>query len=148
MSSKLPETFDDLRKHLEWSEQIIADVRQATIYPAIVIVVIGAFTFLLFGFVIPRFAHLLESLKVPQPLLTRIVFGLGDVVQATWWITVPVLLLLVLVLLLAGGCRRASDCCWITSNFASPFSAASTTCWRFPGSRTIWPSSTARVCPF
>src|SRR5262249_33820609 len=31
MSSKLPETFDDLRKHLEWTEQIIADVRQATI---------------------------------------------------------------------------------------------------------------------
>src|SRR5437899_4944369 len=36
MRSKLPETFDDLRKHLERSEEIIADVRQATIYPAIV----------------------------------------------------------------------------------------------------------------
>src|ERR1041384_3282357 len=97
MSSKLPETFDDLRKHLEWTEQIVADVRQATIYPAIVAVVISAFTLLLFTFVIPRFAHLLESLKVDQPLLTRIVFAAGDAAQATWWITLPLLLLLVLV---------------------------------------------------
>jgi len=105
MSSKLPETFDDLRKHLEWSEQIIADVRQATIYPAIVMVVISAFTLLLFTFVIPRFAHLLTSLKVDQPLLTRVVFAAGDVAQATWWITLPSLLLVVLVLMFG---RRVS----------------------------------------
>ena len=96
MSSKLPETFDDLREHLEWTEQIIADVRQATIYPAIVMTVIVAFTLLLFTFVIPRFSHLLESLHVQQPLLTRIVFTLGNFAQATWWISLPLLLVLVL----------------------------------------------------
>ena len=96
MSSKLPETFDDLREHLEWTEQIIADVRQATIYPAIVMTVIAAFTLLLFTFVIPRFSHLLSSLHVQQPLLTQIVFALGDAAQSTWWISLPLLLVLVL----------------------------------------------------
>ena len=38
LSSKLPETFDDLKKYLEWVEQILADVRQAaTLCPALAI---------------------------------------------------------------------------------------------------------------
>src|SRR5213075_622239 len=58
-SSKLPETFEDLGSYLEWVEQIIADVRQASLYPAIVSVVIFAFVLFLFSFIIPKFAGLL-----------------------------------------------------------------------------------------
>src|SRR5881397_3421460 len=74
LSSKLPETFQDLKEYLEWVEQVIADVRQATIYPTIVISVIAAFVMFLFSFIIPKFADLLDKLKVKQPLLTQIVF--------------------------------------------------------------------------
>src|SRR4029450_5388990 len=48
LSSKLPETFEDLCKYLEWVDQIIADVRQSSLYPAIVSVVILAFVLFLF----------------------------------------------------------------------------------------------------
>ena len=40
LSSKMPETFEDLRKYLEWVEQLMADVRQATLYPSIVLTVV------------------------------------------------------------------------------------------------------------
>src|SRR5205085_3981825 len=82
LSSKLPETFDDLKKYLEWVEQLLADVRQATIYPAIVMTVIAVFVLFLFAYIIPKFAALLDSLKVQQPLLTRIVFTAGDAVKS------------------------------------------------------------------
>src|SRR5262249_6742055 len=42
-SSKLPEIFNDLKDYLEWVEQIVNDVRQASLYPAIVMVVISGF---------------------------------------------------------------------------------------------------------
>lgn len=91
-SSKLPETLDDLRDYLEWVEQVINDVRQATIYPAIVIIVILCFTVFLFSFIIPKFSALLASMKVEQPLLTKLVFGAGEFMHSTWWLWLPMML--------------------------------------------------------
>jgi type IV pilus assembly protein PilC len=99
MSSNLPEAFNDLREYLEWSERISNDVKQASLYPAIVLSVIGAFALFLFTFIIPKFAALLSSLKVQQPLLTQIVFGLGDFCKKTWWITIPGVILLALTVI-------------------------------------------------
>jgi len=95
-SSKLPETFEDLGGYLEWMDQIIADVRQASLYPAIVSVVILAFVLFLFSFIIPKFAALLTGLHIPLPLLTQIIFGVGDFMRATWWLWLSLLLLLVI----------------------------------------------------
>ena len=96
MSSDLPGAFDDLRAYLEWADDIRAQVRQASLYPAIVITVIFAFAIFLFTFIIPRFAALLDSLHVQQPLLTRIIFTLGACAKATWWLWLPLLFLLVI----------------------------------------------------
>jgi type IV pilus assembly protein PilC len=94
-SSKLPETFEDLGGYLEWMDRIIADVRQASLYPAIVSVVIAAFVVFLFSFIIPKFADLLTGLHIPLPLLTKLIFGLGNFMKTTWWAWVAVLLGLV-----------------------------------------------------
>jgi type IV pilus assembly protein PilC len=95
-TSNLPEAFHDLKDYLEWVERMLADVRQASLYPAIVITVIMAFTIFLFTFIIPKFAELLEKLHVQQPLLTRIVFGVGHFAAATWWLWLPALFLFVI----------------------------------------------------
>src|SRR5207248_5088618 len=62
------------------------DVRQASIYPMIVLSVVCAFVLLLFSFVIPKFVASLDVAHVALPLLTRIVFGASDFAKATWWI--------------------------------------------------------------
>jgi type IV pilus assembly protein PilC len=96
LSSKLPETFADLKGYMEWLEQLISDMRQASLYPSIVLVVIMAFAIFLFTFIIPKFAALLSKLNVEQPLLTQIVFGAGDFAKNTWWIWIPLFLILVI----------------------------------------------------
>jgi type II secretory pathway component PulF len=96
LSSKLPETFDDLGGYLEWLEQITADVRQASLYPAIVSVVILAFVVFLFSFIIPKFSALLSGLHIPLPLITQIIFGMGDFFKATWWAWTAGILILVI----------------------------------------------------
>jgi len=93
MTSNMPEAFSDLRDYLEWLDRVLADVRQATMYPAIIATVVLSFVIFLFTFIIPKFAELLKNLKIQQPLLTRIVFAVGEFTQATWYFWLPILLL-------------------------------------------------------
>jgi type IV pilus assembly protein PilC len=84
-SGTVPEAFLELKRYLEWQEQIISDIRQATIYPAIVLLVVCLFVLVLFTFVVPRFVSLLSVAKVELPLITRLVFAASDLAKATWW---------------------------------------------------------------
>lgn len=75
----------------------MADVRQATLYPAIVLVVMTVFMIFMFTFIIPKFASLLSKLHVAQPWLTRFVFALGNIAHDTWMFWLPELIALALV---------------------------------------------------
>jgi type II secretory pathway component PulF len=101
LSSKLPETFDDLRKYQEWVERVVADIRQASLYPSIVLSVVTGFVLFLFTFVIPKFAELLDKLNVRKPLLTSLILAGADFAQRTWWLTIPLFLMVVIGLPLA-----------------------------------------------
>jgi type II secretory pathway component PulF len=85
MSCKLDATFVELRAYQEWLERIVADMRQATIYPLVVLSVISCFIGVLFTVVVPKFATLLMQMKMPLPLITKIVFHASDFAKATWW---------------------------------------------------------------
>jgi len=95
-SSNLPETFRDMKAHLEWVEQMIGDVRQASLYPLIVLTVVSGFVLFLFTNIIPKFSALLASVKVPLPLITVIIFGVSDLILKTWWMWLPVMVFLTL----------------------------------------------------
>ena len=85
-SSRLPETFMDLKEYVEWVDQIMADVRQASLYPAIISIVVAAFVLLLFSFVVPKFAALLGQVNVELPGITQVVFAISEGVKSTWWL--------------------------------------------------------------
>jgi type IV pilus assembly protein PilC len=86
LGADLPGAFVSIRNYLEWLEEMMRDVRQASVYPMIVLLVVCAFVLLLFSFVIPKFVTLLDAAKVTLPLLTQIVFGASDFAKSTWWI--------------------------------------------------------------
>jgi type II secretory pathway component PulF len=71
-SGKLAETCGNIRRYYEWVDRLMGDIRQALIYPAIVLVVTVIFFFLVFTFLIPRFAGVLTEIKVPLPWITRL----------------------------------------------------------------------------
>jgi len=106
LGADMPGAFTSVRNYLEWLEEMMRDVRQASIYPMIVLFVVCAFVLLLFSFVIPKFVTLLAAANVPLPLLTQIVFGASDFAKATWWIW-P-LLGLVLYVSVRTACRLSS----------------------------------------
>lgn len=92
MSVRLPDTFTELREYEEWQEKMQADIKQATIYPTIVVCVISIFILILFTVVIPKFIDLLGQMKMELPLVTRIVFGASEFIKSTWWIWVGLVL--------------------------------------------------------
>lgn len=85
-SGTLPDTFKELERYLDWVDQIRGDVRQATIYPSIVMVAVLGLLVLLFTFVIPRFVPILEDLHVPLPTITVVVIALSEFMVGAWWI--------------------------------------------------------------
>lgn len=85
-SGTLTETFKELERYLDWVDQIRGDIRQATIYPVIVLVAVMGLLVLLFTFVIPRFVPILEDLHIPLPMITLLVIGISRFMVEAWWI--------------------------------------------------------------
>lgn len=108
-SGTVPDAFLELKRYLEWQEQIVADIRQATIYPAIVLGVVCLFVLVLFTFVVPKFVSLLSLAKVSLPLITRVVFAVSDVAKATWWIWMAAFILIPLGIRTARRRSRKFD---------------------------------------
>ena len=84
----LPEAFTQAKEHLEWQERVAAEVRQATLYPALVLTATVGFVLVLFTFVVPKFVALLTAAKVPLPGPTRFVFTLSSWAQSYGWLAV------------------------------------------------------------
>jgi type IV pilus assembly protein PilC len=100
-SGNLPQTFQSLKSYLEWVHKTVADARQATLYPMIVLGIISVFVLFLFTAVVPRFAALLQQVHVELPLITQMVFALSRFIRGSWYIW------LLLFLLLTVGVRLA-----------------------------------------
>jgi type IV pilus assembly protein PilC len=87
-SGNLGTSFREVMMHLEWVDKLIADLKQVSIYPAMVLFTVSLFVLLLFGFVVPTFAELLMEIGLTLPLITRLVISTGDFVKEYWWLIV------------------------------------------------------------
>ncbi len=122
----LEETLQRLADYLERSRALRGRVVNALIYPAILIVMVGASLLFLLGYVVPQFAAMYESLDAELPVFTRIVLGAGEFVR-DWWIlllVVPVLAAYAFWLKLQDAKFRARFDGWLLQRrFAGPLVA-------------------------
>lgn len=90
ISGKLPDVFESLSSYYEWLDQLTGDIRQALIYPVMVMIAALALVTLLFTFVVPKFVELLTGLSLKVPLLTRIVMSISQTLIHGWPIIVAI----------------------------------------------------------
>jgi len=83
-TGQLDESFHRLFGYLEFEREVRERIKSALRYPVIVVVVIAAAITIINFAVIPAFARIFESHKVPLPLLTRILIGSSDFFLAYW----------------------------------------------------------------
>ncbi|MEN7343994.1 MAG: type II secretion system F family protein [Pseudomonadota bacterium] len=89
----LVDTFRDLAAHLEWVDRIVADVKQASIYPIMIISAVAGLIGLMFTVVVPRFAKIFAELDITMPALTQAVISIGEFAASYWWIVILGLLM-------------------------------------------------------
>lgn len=94
----LPEILERLSQLLLRSQETRQKVLSALIYPVILLAMIGLTLALILGFVLPRFEALFAEAGGQLPLPTRMVMGLGRVVQGYGWLIAAVLALTLLLL--------------------------------------------------
>lgn len=91
VSGRLPEVFESLSSYYEWLDQLTSDIRQALIYPLMVMSAALSLVLMLFTFVVPQFVRLLTELHLKIPILTQIVMAISNTLIRGW----PVLLLII-----------------------------------------------------
>lgn len=71
----------DLVGFLEWQDELVSQVRAATIYPVVILTATAGLVTLLFGYVLPKFFGVFASLRLQLPLPTRVLIATCTFVQ-------------------------------------------------------------------
>jgi type IV pilus assembly protein PilC len=77
-SGQLAFSLEQLVEYLDWQEGITSSMRQATMYPIVVLVAVSLLVTGLVGFVFPRILPILRMRQVELPLPTRIIMTSSD----------------------------------------------------------------------
>jgi general secretion pathway protein F len=85
IGGSLDQTLARMAEYLERAKELKDGVISALIYPALLVVLAIASLILLMVYVIPQFTPMFEDFGGDLPMLTRIVIGVGDVLQNFWW---------------------------------------------------------------
>jgi MSHA biogenesis protein MshG len=83
-TGELDQSFNRMFGYMEFDKEIRDRIKAAVRYPIIVLVVIAVAVAVVNFFVIPAFAAIFESHKVPLPLLTQILIGTSNFFIAYW----------------------------------------------------------------
>lgn len=84
----LDDTMARLADYLDRSRQLKSTVINAMIYPAFLVGMVLVSLLILLTYVVPQFAPMFSDMGVDMPLLTRIVLGLGTILQSYWWLLI------------------------------------------------------------
>ncbi len=82
-SGHLDDSLREVVKLVEWEEDFAGQVKQASIYPAIVVSLLLGISILISVVVLPKIVALLKELNVPLPLASRIFMAFGSF-MADW----------------------------------------------------------------
>ena len=104
----LPQCLKDLADFHEWRQDINSAIKKATIYPAFVLVALGAVSGVWIGYVLPLMAVLFKEMGVSLPEVTRIVLITSTFIRDHWLWLVGGCVVMLVVLLLMLKSRRGS----------------------------------------
>ncbi len=83
-TGELDQSFNRMFEYMEFDKEIRDRIKAAVRYPMIVLVVIAVAVAIVNFAVIPAFARIFESQKVPLPLLTQVLIGTSNFFLAYW----------------------------------------------------------------
>jgi type II secretory pathway component PulF len=97
-TGQLAFSLQQLVEYLDWQENITASMRQATMYPIVVLVAVGLLVTGLVGFVFPRILPILRLRNVDLPLPTKIIMFVSDFLRHNSITLIVIFILLAVVI--------------------------------------------------
>jgi type IV pilus assembly protein PilC len=95
VSGNLDGILERVAAYFEKQAALRGKIRSAMTYPVVVLVIALAVTYFLLTGIVPQFAGILDQLGGELPLLTRILVGISDYLQAFWWLNILIIVGLV-----------------------------------------------------
>jgi len=83
-SGKLDEILEKLAEHLEKQRAFKQIIRNALIYPIVIISAMGAMMFVMFSFVMPKLLSLYDSFDVELPQSTQVIMSISNFMEKNW----------------------------------------------------------------
>lgn len=96
-TGNLDRVLQDLVRFLEWQEELIGQIKQATIYPSFLVFMIVLVITLMMTFTVPKFLPVLKSFNVELPTPTRILIAVAGFFSTFWPVLAGALLGFILV---------------------------------------------------
>lgn len=87
----LDEVMDRMATYYEKDNKIVEKVRNAMIYPAVVVVVTVVVVYILVTQVVPQFVSMFNSMQVELPLTTRTLIAISDFLNEWWMVLFAIL---------------------------------------------------------
>ena len=85
VGGSLDQTLARMAEYLERAKELKDSVVSALIYPALLVFLAIVSLMLLMIYVIPQFTPMFEDFGGDLPFLTKVVVGVGDILQRFWW---------------------------------------------------------------
>lgn len=95
-SGKLDTILLKLAEHMERQREFRAKIRNALIYPSVIVSAMFIMIFIMFAFVMPQLLGLYENFQVELPQSTRIIMAISDVASTYWYVFVVAVIGLVI----------------------------------------------------
>lgn len=99
-SGQLAFALQQLVEYLDWQEGISASMRQATMYPIVVLVAVSLLVTGLVGFVFPRILPILRTRSVELPLPTVIIMTVSDFLRNNFLLLIVALVVIAVAIAL------------------------------------------------
>jgi type II secretory pathway component PulF len=105
-TGQLAFSLQQLVDYLDWQENITASMRQATMYPIVVLVAVGLLVTGLVGFVFPRILPILRLRNVDLPLPTQIIMFVSDFLRHNSITLIVLFIVLAVVIVMVRRTER------------------------------------------
>jgi len=98
VTGRLIEVFNFLADYLEKQARVMAKVKNALIYPIVVLTLFVVVVVLMVTLVLPQITTIFEESKVALPFYTKLLLGVGNFMLNWWWAVLLVLFILIVML--------------------------------------------------
>ncbi len=96
-TGNLDKVLTDLVGFLEWQEDLISQIKQASIYPAFLISMIIGVIVVMMTFTLPKFIPILEKFDVELPFPTKALIAVSRFFQKGWIIMIIFVVLFIII---------------------------------------------------